>query len=915
MQLSSVNKRYTASVRGLVTEGNELSAVEHSNLDESNYELLHDGTRRRRRPVLQEKSNPTEYRPLETGNAVSSFLWETPAREENISIVAEEVEGHIRFYWLEHEALTHISEDLLDDELALNLFGRYNSDGQFSTTKVDQFDYTKPSTYTEGNGSLYIFNQFSGTIKVDLVDRDTRELRFTPIGTWIRDYQGADEHIDLYERVPFSNGVPTLFNGVGPVNNEVETWVRETLPNNRGYNLSNQGWSDAGLNDFVEQSSFPYEYFLPGQPAAPTVIPAADRVYPSYMDRFLDGRSITDDNEVNAFSYVRVVTAPERTSEPTKGARIGHSDYHPAGSVQPVPVNRLNDSRIINTTVPLNDSILFEVTFDQPITHSLGREDRNMAMFIHYMTMEVTRISDNKTFTAGFTGVVDITNISADGLTATGFIENANFNDYDNFVLTGMFVHPSPTYTPHKLTDEDDTASYDYRNERRPQAGAFYAGRLWQFGDEHNRLYFSQLIPESTHGRVDADIQRESMCYTANSPTDGDDSATVATDGGYVVVSDSGTHLQGEVLLGSLIVTTDNGIWEIKGNDRSGMFLPDGFVVRRLTSSEVLGHKAMVNLGQEIHVATDEGIIRIFPDERTGVLKPENMTNATIKSAYDKLADEDRYVVGAYDPDSRTVRWAFPLKETYTSNFTESACPMLSYSMQHASWYKYDFGFGAAIADMIVLPYTVKNPTYNRFRYLIVALNLTGIPAPLTVEWGIEAEIGSTGINEWVEFHDPDAVFADFMDVFIDPQERTAPEAFMLTHHHLYGDGMRWQHINYVTIYNRDVTTHWIVNADSTYDANIDGSTLLQAQWDWFTGDGRGKHTAPQETYRYRRSYFADTDVRFSNPEQDRREDLIVAKQKVRGKGREFRLRWSSNDHYDSHIVGWSVEGLVSTTL
>ena len=124
---------------------------------------------------------------------------------------------------------------------------------------------------------------------------------------------------------------------------------------------------------------------------------------------------------------------------------------------------------------------------------------------------------------------------------------------------------------------------------------------------------------------------------------------------------------------------------------------------------------------------------------------------------------------------------------------------------------------------------------------------------------------------------------------------------------------------SYVTTFNRETATHWIANDTDgdgnvlSYSANIPSSTLLQSQWDWFTQDGRGKHSKPQQTFRYRRSFIPQD--RGDNPDHDRADSLVVTKQKARGRGKEFRLRWSSEDHNDSHIVGWSLEGLVNQTI
>jgi len=911
MPVSPVNQRFTASARGLITEGNELSNIEHSNLAESNYELLHDGTRRRRRPVIEERADRSLHRNLDRGEAVSSHLWMTPGREENISITVEEVAGTIKFYWLDHENPSHIADFPLRQQLRLELWGTYNSDGD-TDRRVPAFSSQHPSVYTEGNGSLYIFNRFTGTIRVDLVDPVLRTLRFIPVGTWIRDFQGIDEATDLYTR-PRRNSNLTGYNGVPVLDSSFIDSIHEDLDNRRAYNLSNQGWPGRDLARFADESDDNYtvETGLWNNSTI-TYLDQPGR-YPAFMDRYLDGRLLHEDGR-DIFSTHQLLEARQRRSEPTKGARIGHSDFTSAGTLQPIPIKV--EGRV--TAAPIGNSIFVDVEFDEPFVHSIGRPVEDLAAFVHHMTFQVAQDGAPVEFVGGVSGVFDVVSITDDGRGMRFRVSNESYAEYFPFRLLSLYMHPAPVYTPHKVATAE---GYDYRAGRRPTSGAWYAGRLWQFGDEHNRLYFSQLIPESSHGREDIDIARESLCYAANSPTDADDNAIVATDGGYVVVTDSGTHLQGAVFQSSLLVTTDNGIWEVRGNDRSGIFLPDSFSVRRLTKSEVLGHKAMVVMDTEVHVCTAEGIIRIFPDERTGILHTEVITHLSIKSEYDGLIREDREVVGAYDPDSRVVRWVFPLKNVYTSSADTSATPMLSWSLQHQAWFRYDFGFGAAISDMIVLPYTVVNPTYNRFRYLITSLNFLGVPSDLFVEWGIEADFSETGPNQWVDFHDPNALFADFLDVFTEPQERTAPEAFMLTAHNIMGEGMRWSHINYVTAFNRDVTTNWvpnIVDDDGTvldYRANIEGSTLLQAQWDWFTQEGRGKHTNPQETYRYRRHFFPDVQTSETNPVARRAEDLLVSKQKVRGKGREFRLRWSSQDHRDSHIVGWAIEGLVQTAI
>lgn len=915
MALQPVNKRYTASGKGLVTEGNELSVLENTNRAETNYELLHDGSRRRRRPILEETADRSSYLSSPVDTAVSAYLWRTPARVEQRSILVEEVNGDIRFYWVEHDNLDHMRSDQLPGVLRLPLWGRTQE------TEDGMFDYSTASSYTEGNGSLYVFNQNTGTIKVDYHVSDdvpNGELRFTPIGTWTRDYENADENLDPYFRQLTGSGlVPqqTDFNGE-PFLPDLRTEWGDTLDHNRAYNLTNAGWPEEDIANFVEQSVQPVQRGgLFGNAFPP--IPSAEATYPAFMDRYLDGRVITEAGG-NQFSWAQLKLAQQRRSEPPMGARVGDSAYHPAGSLSPIPVDVTPEASF----VLLGGFITGTVEFDTPFVHSKGREAHHLAAFVHYMVVELTETATGETFDVGIQGVFDADYgpNDTDGTVMQFNVRNAEFAAYDAGTVNvkALWMYPSPTYAPHKLDEtQDRTSTYDYRKDRRPRTGAFYAGRLWQFGDEHNRAYYSQLIHESTSGRGKYDIQRESMAYTANAPTDADDNSIVATDGGYILISDSGTHLCATPYLGSLLLGTDHGIWEIRGGKRDGTFTADDFSVRLLVKAEVLSHRSMVVAGAEVHVATDEGVVRIFPNERTGVLESAPMSRSLIKTEYDEIIRDDRDVLGAYDSDTNTVRWVFPRRGRYTES--DAPCPMLTYHMEHDAWYRYDTGFGGAIGEMIVLPYTVENPTYNRYRYLCVTINLTGIPSTRICEWGIEAEFGPTGPNEWVEFHDPINRFSDFMDVFQDPNpERTAPPAFMETNHILLGDGQRWNHLNYVTVFNRNVSTNWVgrdlnEGVYGSYDPNVPGSTLLSARWDWSDQEIFGKFTHPQETYRHRRSYFPSGNN--DNPANERGEALLVSKQKVRGRGREFRLRYDAFEHHDSHIVGWAFEGLVNTTI
>ena len=97
MAVTPYTKVSSASIAGLVTDGNALMATEQSNLDEANYELMKDGSRRRRRPIVQETDGALTFLGSSKGSLRSSYIWQTPSFRSNLSILCEENNGEIKF--------------------------------------------------------------------------------------------------------------------------------------------------------------------------------------------------------------------------------------------------------------------------------------------------------------------------------------------------------------------------------------------------------------------------------------------------------------------------------------------------------------------------------------------------------------------------------------------------------------------------------------------------------------------------------------------------------------------------------------------------------------------------------------------------------------------------------------------------
>jgi len=880
--LRSTSQTNSASVRGLVTDGNDLAHVEQSNLSESNYELCRDGTRRRRRAVIEEHLRP-DHEGVENGSASTGYIWRTPDRQDNLSILVEQRNSRVYLYEIDHENPAYMRENEVY-VLDLGLFGQYH--------EFIERDIQQPCTYAEGNGVLYIFHITTGPIKVEKLPAG---FRSTPVGTWIRDYEGATESVNPDVRIApqgpaaeYRPGVPLLPDSIS---------ITEEITASRSFNLSNTGWDARGVGQFIGQSFQGYTRRDPtnlSQNDSVVTVPPGTRLYPALTDRYLRGR-IIDENGGDTFSFAQLLEARENKSHPPMGARVRHSTVNPSGSLVGLP-NNMTDS--VTITGDFGDRIELQFDFDQRVVHTEGGERQNLAVFIHYLTYTVTA-PDGTTFQGGFSGMLDADYVQgSDGRSLSAVFNNRYIggNGYSNFQLESVYVHPSPNYFPHQI--QLNESRYNHRQDRRPATGEYFAGRLWQGGDRHSRIYYSQQVDVGTSAAIARGICRESMCYAAADPTDGFDSALVATDGGYINLSDSGTHLGLVQWQDSLLVLTDNGIWRISPG-QSGFFVADDFRVQKISNGEVLGYRAWVVVDNEVHVATDEGILIITPE---GL---RSLTDEKIRIRYDEIVAENREVLAAYDPETLVVRWAFPDMIARTTVNDDLGVTMLSYHRLHDAWFQYDFPDNYTIVDMVVIPYTADVETYNKFRYLVVAKNfdVLTLNAPLSSDWAVEAKLGPSGFDEWVSAHP--LRFTDFLDSSTDGTERDPMPAFMQTNHWLIGDGGRFTQIQYLVAHNKNVTTHTIEEDDGSLSPNIPGSTLVTAQWDWFNADHQNKYSKPHQTYRFRRSYFRD------DTEYDRGEPNLVAKIKLRGRGREFRLLWESEGHNDSHLTGWVLDGSV----
>ena len=204
-------------VKGFITEASALTFPEDASLDEENYNLFTDGSRRKRLGIdfedgfsLVSSINSTAFE----SSTVETYLWATAAEIGGFSILVVQIGNIIEFFDASGSELA-ISDpsnklsDFIDlnglDSLGLPILAPTFSDA--GTVSV---------SFSDGKGLLFINSEAIEPLVVT-VDPDTLDITTEVYSVQIRDFDGVEDGLDIEDR---------------PV----------TLSNTHKYNLRNQGW-------------------------------------------------------------------------------------------------------------------------------------------------------------------------------------------------------------------------------------------------------------------------------------------------------------------------------------------------------------------------------------------------------------------------------------------------------------------------------------------------------------------------------------------------------------------------------------------------------------------------------------------------------------------------------------------------
>jgi hypothetical protein len=125
--------------------------------------------------------------------------------------------------------------------------------------------------------------------------------------------------------------------------------------------------------------------------------------------------------------------------------------------------------------------------------------------------------------------------------------------------------------------------------------------------------------------------------------------------------------------------------------------------------------------------------------------------------------------------------------------------------------------------------------------------------------------------------------------------------AYILTGHELLGDVMRKKQVPYMFVYCKRSETEYVSTGTNSVALSPQSSCMTQFWWDFADTTAGNKIGTAFQAYRYNRLYIPSGVGAF-----DPGYSIIVTKNKVRGVGKAFQVKFYTEAGKDCYIYGWA---------
>lgn len=466
------------------------------------------------------------------------------------------------------------------------------------------------------------------------------------------------------------------------------------------------------------------------------------------------------------------------------------------------------------------------------------------------------------------------------------------------------------------------------RKFNEPQAESFntvtfFGQRIFLSGDvtpkRQNGVYYSQVLTSPN---------KAGRFFSENTPTSGQDSSVLATDGGVLYIPAAGAIVRLLDVGRGVLVFATNGVWFIYGGEANFSALDQ--VVDKISDIGCISPESVVSYEDQVFYWSATGIYQIVFDAGLAV-NVQSITDSKIRSFFQRLDVNSRRNCRAFvDEFNKRIWWLYADAELLQARQAKNRA--LVYDMRTGAFLKHSF---PVVREEGNETYGVTwiNQGFSR--------NFTNVPARVDfiteTDGTIITTLDGTPLQNWTEI---DSYGANVSIKFVGFTARPAPldpetsrigvtemystlftdyfattggqnyDSYIETAPMLFEDLQRNKQATYVHSFFNKTEFGVVPTTDGTPEIIVQSGCSLFGKWNWHVTDLGGRWSDPQQAYKLRRPFAPvgeDEDV------IDTGESLVYTKRKVRGKGRALSLRYESQPGLDFQLAGFSIDGTSAT--
>lgn len=653
---------------GLNTEFNELGFPDGYSTDEANYELLLDGSRRRRKGLAEESGGAARTVATHTTSEFhQTYLWRNVGGDPTKDILVYK-KGAVLHLTPADET---VSDGWVDVEINVTDFKTSGA----TTANSDN----APLSFTQGRGRLLVTGQYVYPFYVEY-DATADEYSATKINVRVRAFDTIDDGTAITNE-------PTA----------------SPIPDDHRYNVRNRGWTEADLTSFNSLSKWPARNALWYKGYRRTIDTTTDTTaILAEKDGVLAWDSTLMDAEVFGQSSAPVGSLFLNPHDSTYAIAAGESSesYNITSwevadeTTTPWVITLTLDGNHGYSGPPYDEFTITGNSFAY-IGTSGGRDFKSTDSLDGTWTPTSYPAANTIRFT--WDGIANWSSWTGGGSAPVG---------QEGLIDGGTIVRSTG------IEHDDSLRAIEWHAGRAFYAG--FANKEWA-----DSLFFSQIVDNPN---------KYGKCYQEADPTDENFNALVASDGGEIIMPGMGGVIELVSLRNNLLVFSSDGVWEVSGG--RGVFAANNFQVRKLTDEGCSSSTSIVKIESAAMYTGPGGIYLIAPNQYTGLLEVTNVITQTIQTKWNSVVTSAQEACQAFYDDA-LKRVYFMLRTEWDSDegdYVAGAAneydEILVFDTKISAWYRYVFR-EAGLLTGCAIPTADDPSTSKKAKFIYKATSTT----------------------------------------------------------------------------------------------------------------------------------------------------------------------------------------------